>query len=230
MAFDPNFGNYISSISSIKLQTGGWLKQSFGPLSIVSKHVNNDINLPSLVVIPDFNKDSYQKITNIVTSMEHHLDNKYHMIYIIDWCGIDNTMKDRFDDIKEDKDIIELGIRYARYIDTIFVNKYKLTNIHLLAHSYGSMVATYMVHMNSIYTGLFLSYPSIPSDVYSLNQLGNKLKKIKLSFAWNIDNNMLDMKDNYDNITEMKVDYKSRYYPPGFMNTIHPDFILDIIN
>jgi hypothetical protein len=162
--------------------------------------------------------------------MEHYLSKKYHMIYIIDWCGIDNTVKKRYDDIKEDKDVIELGLRFARYLDLIFVNKYKMNNIHLLADSHGSMVATYMVHINSIYTGLFLSSPSIPSDDHSIKQLGNKLKEIKLRFAWNIDNNMLDMKDIYDNITEMKVDYKSRYYPPGFMNTIHPDFILDIIN
>jgi len=230
MAFDPNFGNYISSISSIKLQTGRWLKQSFGPISIVYKQVNSDTTIPSLVVIPDFNNSSYQKITDIVTGMEHHLSKKYHMIYIINWCGIDNTVEKRYDDIKEDKDIIELGLRFARYLDLIFVNKYKMNNIHLLADSHGSMVATYMVHINSIYTGLFLSSPSIPSDDHSIKQLGNKLKEIKLRFAWNIDNNMLDMKDIYDNITEMKVDYKSRYYPPGFMNTIHPDFILDIIN
>jgi hypothetical protein len=225
MAFDPNFGNYISSISSIKLQTGRWLKQSFGPISIVYKQVNSDTTIPSLVVIPDFNNSSYQKITDIVTGMEHHLSKKYHMIYIINWCGIDNTVEKRYDDIKEDKDVIELGLRFARYIDLIFVNKYKMNNIHLLAHSYGSMVATYMVHINPIYKGLFLSSPSIPSDVYSIKQLGDKLKNIKLRFAWNIDSNNIDMKECYDNI-----DYKSRYYEPGFMNSIHPDFILDIIN
>lgn len=230
MAFDPNFGNYISSISSIKLQTGRWSLQSFGPISIVYKHVNSDTNLPSLVVIPDFNNSSYQKITDTVTSMEHYLSKKYHMIYIIDWCGIDNTIEKQYDDIKDDKDIIELGIKYARYINLICVNKYNMNNIHLLADSHGSMIATYLAHMSSIYTGLFLSSPSIPSDVHSIKQLGDKLKNIKFRFAWNIDNTMIDMKDCYDNITDMKIDYKSRYYQPGFMNCIHPDFILDIIN
>lgn len=240
MAYDPNFGNYISSISTIKLQTGRWLKQSFGPLTIIFTDINNDVNLPSLVVIPDFNKDSYQKNTDIITSMEHHLAKKYHMIYIIDWCGIDKTLGKRYDDIKTDDDVIELGVKYARYLDLIFVNKYKMSNIHLLADSRGSMVATYMLHLNSIYKGLFLSSPSIPSDVHSIKQLGDKLKNINLRLAWNIDNNIIDnntidsntidMKDIYDNITEIKVNYKSRYYSPGFMNCIHPDFILDILH
>lgn len=248
MAYDPNFGNYVSSISSIKLQTGPkeastslrvisampilgrWLKQSFGPLTIIFTDINNDINLPSLVVIPDFNNSSYMNATDIITSMEHHLAKKYNKIYIIDWCGINNTLKERFDDIKTDDDMITLGLRYARYLDLIFVNKYKMNNIHLLADSYGSMVATYMLHINPIYKGLFLSSPYIPSDVHSIKQLGDKLKNIKFRLAWNIDNNMIDMKDSYDNMIGRKIDYKSRYYPPGFMNSIHPDFILDIIN
>jgi len=233
MAFDPNFGKYISSIYSIKLQTGRWFVQSFGPINIIFNEMNNDNMLPSLVTIPDFNKTSYQNTTDIITNMDHYLAKKYHKIYIIDWCGVDNTLKERYDDIKMDEDMTNFGLILAKYLDLIFVNKYKLTNIHLLATSYGSMVATYMLQLNTIYSGLFLSSPSIPSNVYSFNNIGYKLKNVKLRFSWNIDSPTMDDKTIYDainSISHNKLNYKSRYYSPEFMNTIHPDFILDIIN
>jgi hypothetical protein len=128
--------------------------------------------LPSLVTIPDFNNTSYKNVTDIITSMEYYLAKKYHKIYIINWCGVDNTLKERYDDIKMDEDMTDFGLRLAKYLDLIFVHKYKLTNIHLLATSYGSIVATCMLQVNRIYSGLFLSSPS---DINSLNLIKNKI-------------------------------------------------------
>jgi hypothetical protein len=213
MAHDPNFGKNVSSTSIIKLHSEYWLSQSFGPINIIFNELNSDTSKPSLIVIPDFSNQSFD-----ITTYAYRLTNKYHKMFIINWRG---------DDIKtrlQPDCTFDFGLKMARYLNLIFVNNFSHHTFHLLANSTGCMIAAYMLQLNSSYQKLFMANPSIRLDIYNIKNV----KYLDIYIAWNIDSNYINEKEYYDE-TLYKLNYKSRQYSPGFKESIHPDFINDII-
>lgn len=200
--------------------------REFHPCSIyrISLNQNNDNNL---FLIPNINKQSFEKTIGMVITKLDTLAKKYKDIYIFNFCHMNNTMLDIVNKIDEEKtnDMYDMFIKkWAGSINNIISNLLHISNVELLGVGNGNMIILAMIGMNNIYTSIYITNIFHNFDIKKLTN-----KKINCYFALEYDDidtyYYNDIKDYLDN---NHIQYKLRIYDNSEGFIIHPDLLNDI--
>ena len=179
----------------------------YGTNYLIKYLLNDNINLPNLVLLSGFSNKSIINSSKVVLNNIDKIKDKYQAFYIfvysekefkkhqIEACNIRDQQK--LNTKNSFKQIYQSEIKLNEILGTLIDKCLRspdlnLTNVVLLGKCAGGGVAIHTITKSNIYTGLILSVPASPLNVIHLKKLNEVQKNnIKFIFTWDKNDDFL---------------------------------------